>query len=76
MTVTGISGWQISQEIRQVVFIFRHEERLCRTADAKPGEFAKRLVGQQSPAQFGHPGFQVGDDVGKIHLPFNSPGSA
>ena len=45
-------GRQIAQEISQIVFVLRHEERLRRTADAEPGELAERLVGQQPPAQF------------------------
>ena len=76
MTITGISGRQIAQEIRKVVFIFRHEEGLRRTADAKPGEFSQRLIGEQPPAQFGHLRLQLGNDVGKAHSAFNSAGSA
>ena len=72
----GDFGRQVAQEISQIVFVLRHEERLRRTADAKPGEFAERLVGQQPPAQFRHAGFQVGHDVGEAHSAFNSPGSA
>ncbi len=69
-------GRHVAQEVSQIVFVLRHEERLRRTADAKPGEFGERLVGQQPPAQFGHLRFQVGHDVGEAHSAFNSSGSA
>ena len=78
ITVTGISGRQVAQEIGQIVLVLRHEEHLRRAADAEPGQFAERLVGQQTPAQSGMRAFRSADDVGKaITLSaFNSAGSA
>ena len=38
---------QVLQKIGQIVFVLRHEERLRRTADAEPGQFRERLVGQR-----------------------------
>ena len=58
---------QVAQEISEVVLVLRHEQDLRRPADAEPGEFAERLVGQEAPAQFGHLRFQFGDDVGECH---------
>ena len=51
-----------------------------RPADAKPGEFGKRLVGNEAPARLRRARFQVGGDVGEGHAAypsaFSSPGNA
>ena len=75
MTVREL-GRQISQKIGEIVLVFRHEKRLRRTTDAKPGEFSERLVGQQPAAQFRQFRFQLGGDVGRTHSACSSPGSA
>ena len=73
---------QIAQEISEIVLVFRHEEHLRRAADAEPGEFAERLIGQQAPAQVRHARLEISGHVGKSDhhfLPssaFNSAGSA
>ena len=72
-------GGKLFQEIREIVFVVRHEHHLRRTADAKPGQLGKRLVRQQTAAQLRHLRFQLGGDVRKTHSypsAFNSPGSA
>jgi hypothetical protein len=38
-------------------FVLRHEQHLRRAADAKPGQFGERLVGQQAAAQLRHRAF-------------------
>src|SRR3974390_3501167 len=64
---------QVAHEISEVVFVFRHEKNLRRTTNTKPGELTERLIGQQAPAQFGHPRFQVWDNVREGH-DLSSPG--
>ena len=58
---------QIRKQISEVGFILRHEQDLCRTADAKPRQPGKRLVAEQTAAQLRHRRFQIGHDVGEAH---------
>ena len=44
MTVTGTSARQRAQEIGEVVFVGRREQRFGRAADAEPGEGRERLI--------------------------------
>ncbi len=53
-------GRQILQKIGEIALVLRHEQHLRRAADAKPGEFGERLIGEQPPAQFRHARFQIG----------------
>jgi hypothetical protein len=82
-TPTGINRnitRQLRQKISEVVFIGRRKQNLRRAADTKPRERRERLIGEQSPAQVGHRGFQIGADIGKASRvypsAFSSPGSA
>ena len=54
MTVTAISAGRFDEEISEVGFVLRHEQQLRRPADAKPGQFGERLVGEQPAAQLRH----------------------
>ena len=45
---------QVCKERRQVGFVFRQEQHLRRSTDAKPGEFGERLVGNQPTANCRH----------------------
>jgi hypothetical protein len=67
---------QPRQEIGKIALAVRHEERLRRPANAKPGQFLQRLRRHQPAAQLRHPRFQSGNDVGKAHDAASSPGSA
>src|SRR6202043_1529689 len=71
---------QIGQRISQVLLVFRHEQNLRRAADAKPGQFRKRLVRQQPAAQRRPFGFQLRGDVGKAPpgapTPVSSPAAS
>src|SRR5260370_12659387 len=57
----------MSEEIRQILLIYRREQYLRRTANPKPCQFGKRLVRQQPPTQIRHRGFKIGRDVGEGH---------
>ena len=59
---------QVHQEIRQVLFVFRHEQNLRGPADPEPCQLGERLIGDEPPAQRGHCGVQVRDDVGESQL--------
>ena len=50
----GNVAGQICQQIGEIGLILRHEQDLRRPADAKPGQFGKRLVRQQPAAQRRH----------------------
>ena len=63
----GDVGGQVFQKISEVVFVFRREVDLRRTADAKPGERPERLVRRHPAAQLRQAGFEIGGDVGKSH---------
>ncbi len=39
---------QLAKKIRQIGFVLGHEQKLRRTADAKPGQLGERLVCQQA----------------------------
>jgi hypothetical protein len=69
-------GRQIAQRVSQIVFVFRHQQRLRRPADAEPGELGQRLIGHEPPAQLRQAGFHIRNDIRKAHSAFNSPGSA
>ena len=61
-------GWQMGKQIGEIGFVLRHEQNLRRTADAKPGQLGKRLVGQQAGrAAAGIFERRRADDVGKAH---------
>ena len=66
--VNGNTARRVAQEVREIVFVLRHEQGLRRPADAEPGEFAERLIGEQPPAQIRQARFEVGGDVGEGHL--------
>ena len=58
---------QVRERMAKIALVLRHEQRLRRSADAKPGERSKRLVGEQAAAQVGERGFQGWHDVGEGH---------
>src|SRR5258708_6350901 len=45
---------QMRQEVRQVLLVFRHEQKLRRPAHPEPCELGERLVGDEPPAQLRH----------------------
>ena len=71
---------QIGEKIRQIAFVFGHEQKLRRAADAKPGQLGERLVRQQPAAQIWHAFFEHRHKIGKRHqtapAAASSPGSA
>ena len=58
---------KVRQEIAEVGFVLWHEQNLCGSANAKPGQLRDRLIAQQAAAQFRHLRFQIGTDIGKAH---------
>ena len=63
----GDIGGEIFQEIGEVGFVLRHEQKLRRAADAKPSEFRQRLIGEEPAAQLRHGLLQRRRQIGKRH---------
>ena len=68
------TGRQLREEKREIGLVGRLEEELCRAADAEPGDFAQRLVGDQPAANLGNPG-KLRDEIGP-GLGFKAHGSS
>ncbi len=60
-------GGKLRQQHGEVLGVLRREQHLRRPADPEPGQLRQRLVGDETPAQPGHPRAQVGNEVGKGH---------
>ncbi len=67
MTVTGTSAGSCARRVGEILFVLRREQHLRRPADPEPGQLGQRLVGDEPPAQSGHPRAQFGNEVGKGH---------
>jgi hypothetical protein len=71
---------QSAEKKRKIRFILRHEQSLRRSTHAKPGEFGKRLIREQPPAQRRHARAQTWNEIIERHATAprvaSSPGSA